>query len=112
MDGLQNILFWKYINFIFRPLHLSKLLCLINGDKVHSCSYSFIFECAVNVLQAFALLTLCFQASEGVPIRFFTILSELVEAYYKENMGLVTHLQYPVQKEEEPEDEPGRKQDR
>lgn len=46
------------------------------------------------------------QASEGVPIRFFTVLSDLVEAYYKENMGLVTHLQYPVQKEEEPEDEP------
>ncbi|KAF7711757.1 hypothetical protein HF521_000768 [Silurus meridionalis] len=46
------------------------------------------------------------QASEGVPIRFFSGISELVEAYYKENMGLVTHLQYPVQKEEEPEDEP------
>ncbi|XP_017335758.2 phosphatidylinositol 3,4,5-trisphosphate 5-phosphatase 1 isoform X2 [Ictalurus punctatus] len=46
------------------------------------------------------------QASEGVPIRFFSVVSELVEAYYKENMGLVTHLQYPVQKEEEPEDEP------
>uniref|UniRef100_A0A8B9KQ31 phosphatidylinositol-3,4,5-trisphosphate 5-phosphatase n=1 Tax=Astyanax mexicanus TaxID=7994 RepID=A0A8B9KQ31_ASTMX len=46
------------------------------------------------------------QASDGVPIRFFTVLSDLVEAYYKENMGLVTHLQYPVQKEEEPEEEP------
>ncbi|XP_066521279.1 phosphatidylinositol 3,4,5-trisphosphate 5-phosphatase 1 isoform X2 [Hoplias malabaricus] len=46
------------------------------------------------------------QASEGVPIRFFSKLPELVEAYYKENMGLVTHLQYPVQKEEEPEEEP------
>ncbi|GAA6102568.1 phosphatidylinositol 3,4,5-trisphosphate 5-phosphatase 1 isoform X1 [Tachysurus ichikawai] len=45
------------------------------------------------------------QASEGVPIRFFSMLPELVEAYYKENMGLVTHLQYPVQKEEEPDDE-------
>ncbi|KAK3557433.1 hypothetical protein QTP70_026637 [Hemibagrus guttatus] len=45
------------------------------------------------------------QASEGVPIRFFSVLSDLVEAYYKENMGLVTHLQYPVQKEEEPDDE-------
>lgn len=54
---------------------------------------------------------MCFQASEGVPIRFFSVVSELVEAYYKENMGLVTHLQYPVQKEEEPEDEPGRVQD-
>ncbi|XP_030647188.1 phosphatidylinositol 3,4,5-trisphosphate 5-phosphatase 1 [Chanos chanos] len=46
------------------------------------------------------------QASEGVPIRFFVALPDLVEAYYKENMGLVTHLQYPVQKEEEPEEEP------
>ncbi|KAI4892022.1 hypothetical protein NFI96_034231 [Prochilodus magdalenae] len=46
------------------------------------------------------------QASEGVPIRFFSVLSDLVDAYYKENMGLVTHLQYPVQKEEEPEEEP------
>lgn len=33
-----------------------------------------------------------------------------MEAYYKENMGLVTHLQYAVQKEkeEEPEEEPGK----
>uniref|UniRef100_A0A8C1D1A6 phosphatidylinositol-3,4,5-trisphosphate 5-phosphatase n=1 Tax=Cyprinus carpio carpio TaxID=630221 RepID=A0A8C1D1A6_CYPCA len=46
------------------------------------------------------------QASEGVPIRFFSLLPDLVEAYYKENMGLVTHLQYAVQKEEEPEEEP------
>ncbi|XP_072246198.1 phosphatidylinositol 3,4,5-trisphosphate 5-phosphatase 1 [Leuresthes tenuis] len=41
------------------------------------------------------------QASEGVPIRFFTMLPELVEAYYSPNMGLVTHLQCPVQREEE-----------
>ncbi|XP_046892955.1 phosphatidylinositol 3,4,5-trisphosphate 5-phosphatase 1 [Hypomesus transpacificus] len=46
------------------------------------------------------------QASEGVPIRFFSMLPELVEAYYSPNMGLVTHLQYPVPKEEEPEEEP------
>ncbi|KAL1023384.1 hypothetical protein UPYG_G00040160 [Umbra pygmaea] len=46
------------------------------------------------------------QASEGVPIRFFSVLTDLVEAYYSPNMGLVTHLQYPVQKEEEPEEEP------
>ncbi|XP_062306848.1 phosphatidylinositol 3,4,5-trisphosphate 5-phosphatase 1 [Osmerus eperlanus] len=46
------------------------------------------------------------QASEGVPIRFFSVLPELVEAYYSPNMGLVTHLQYPVPKEEEPEEEP------
>lgn len=47
------------------------------------------------------------QASEGVPIRFFSLLPELVEAYYNPNMGLVTHLQYPVQREEEVEEEPG-----
>uniref|UniRef100_A0A4W6DLN3 phosphatidylinositol-3,4,5-trisphosphate 5-phosphatase n=1 Tax=Lates calcarifer TaxID=8187 RepID=A0A4W6DLN3_LATCA len=46
------------------------------------------------------------QASEGVPIRFFTVLPELVEAYYSPNMGLVTHLQYSVQREEEVDDEP------
>uniref|UniRef100_A0A3B3QY45 phosphatidylinositol-3,4,5-trisphosphate 5-phosphatase n=1 Tax=Paramormyrops kingsleyae TaxID=1676925 RepID=A0A3B3QY45_9TELE len=45
------------------------------------------------------------QASAGVPIRFFSVLNDLVEEYYKENMGLVTHLQFPVQKEEEPEEE-------
>lgn len=47
------------------------------------------------------------QASEGVPIRFFSLLPELVEAYYNPNMGLVTHLQFPVQREEEVEEEPG-----
>lgn len=47
------------------------------------------------------------QASEGVPIRFFSVLTELVDAYYSPNMGLVTHLQYPVQREEEIEEEPG-----
>ncbi|XP_037530930.1 phosphatidylinositol 3,4,5-trisphosphate 5-phosphatase 1 [Nematolebias whitei] len=41
------------------------------------------------------------QASDGVPIRFFTMLPELVEAYYNPNMGLITHLQFPVQREEE-----------
>uniref|UniRef100_A0A8C4HNY1 phosphatidylinositol-3,4,5-trisphosphate 5-phosphatase n=1 Tax=Dicentrarchus labrax TaxID=13489 RepID=A0A8C4HNY1_DICLA len=46
------------------------------------------------------------QASEGVPIRFFSMLPELVEAYYSPNMGLVTHLQYPVQREEEVDEEP------
>uniref|UniRef100_A0A3B5L6H2 Inositol polyphosphate-5-phosphatase D n=1 Tax=Xiphophorus couchianus TaxID=32473 RepID=A0A3B5L6H2_9TELE len=45
------------------------------------------------------------QASEGVPIRFFAMLPELVEAYYNPNMGLVTHLQYAVQREEEAEEE-------
>uniref|UniRef100_A0A673XAB7 phosphatidylinositol-3,4,5-trisphosphate 5-phosphatase n=1 Tax=Salmo trutta TaxID=8032 RepID=A0A673XAB7_SALTR len=47
------------------------------------------------------------QASEGVPIRFFSVLTDLVETYYSPNMGLATHLQFPVQKEEEPEEEPG-----
>ncbi|KAK0137918.1 Phosphatidylinositol 3,4,5-trisphosphate 5-phosphatase 1 [Merluccius polli] len=46
------------------------------------------------------------QASEGVPNRFFSVLSDLVDAYYSPNMGLVTHLQYPVHKEEELDDEP------
>lgn len=47
------------------------------------------------------------QASEGVPMRFFTKLDQLIEFYKKENMGLVTHLQYPVPLEEEdPGDEP------
>ncbi|KAM3838183.1 phosphatidylinositol 3,4,5-trisphosphate 5-phosphatase 1-like [Diretmus argenteus] len=46
------------------------------------------------------------QASEGVPIRFFSVLSELVDAYYSPNMGLVTQLQFPVPKEEEVEDDP------
>ncbi|XP_007941957.1 phosphatidylinositol 3,4,5-trisphosphate 5-phosphatase 1 [Orycteropus afer afer] len=41
------------------------------------------------------------QASEGVPMRFFTRLDQLIEFYKKENMGLVTHLQYPVPLEEE-----------
>lgn len=35
------------------------------------------------------------------------MLPELVEAYYSPNMGLVTHLQYPVQREEEVDDESG-----
>ncbi|XP_055977855.1 LOW QUALITY PROTEIN: phosphatidylinositol 3,4,5-trisphosphate 5-phosphatase 1 [Sorex fumeus] len=41
------------------------------------------------------------QASEGVPMRLFTKLDQLIEFYRKENMGLVTHLQYPVPQEEE-----------
>lgn len=35
------------------------------------------------------------------------MLPELVEAYYNPNMGLVTHLQYAVQREEEAEEEQG-----
>ncbi|XP_032382090.1 phosphatidylinositol 3,4,5-trisphosphate 5-phosphatase 1 isoform X1 [Etheostoma spectabile] len=45
------------------------------------------------------------QASEGVPNMFFSMLPELVEAYYSPNMGLVTHLQYPVQREEDVDEE-------
>lgn len=35
------------------------------------------------------------------------MLPELVEAYYSPNMGLVTHLQYPVQREEDVDEEQG-----
>uniref|UniRef100_A0A8C7G922 phosphatidylinositol-3,4,5-trisphosphate 5-phosphatase n=1 Tax=Oncorhynchus kisutch TaxID=8019 RepID=A0A8C7G922_ONCKI len=45
------------------------------------------------------------EASEGVPIQLFSVLSDLVETFYSPNMGLATHLQFPVQKEEEPEEE-------
>uniref|UniRef100_A0A8C3XF28 phosphatidylinositol-3,4,5-trisphosphate 5-phosphatase n=1 Tax=Cyanoderma ruficeps TaxID=181631 RepID=A0A8C3XF28_9PASS len=41
------------------------------------------------------------QASEGVPVRYFQNLEELIEYYKKENMGLVWHLKYPVPREEE-----------
>ncbi|NWV40901.1 SHIP1 phosphatase, partial [Grantiella picta] len=42
-----------------------------------------------------------FQASEGVPVKYFQNLEELIEYYKKENMGLVWHLKYPVPREEE-----------
>ncbi|KFP73929.1 Phosphatidylinositol 3,4,5-trisphosphate 5-phosphatase 1, partial [Acanthisitta chloris] len=42
-----------------------------------------------------------FQASEGVPVKYFENLEELIEFYRKENMGLVWHLKYPVPREEE-----------
>ncbi|CAL1593254.1 unnamed protein product [Knipowitschia caucasica] len=45
------------------------------------------------------------QASEGVPIRFFSGLNELVDAYNNPGLGLVTHLQNPVQREEDMEDD-------
>ncbi|NXV04103.1 SHIP1 phosphatase, partial [Cettia cetti] len=41
------------------------------------------------------------QASEGVPVKCFQNLEELIEYYKKENMGLVWHLKYPVPREEE-----------
>ncbi|NWU97387.1 SHIP1 phosphatase, partial [Upupa epops] len=47
------------------------------------------------------------QASEGVPVKYFESLEELIEFYRKENMGLVWHLKYPVpREEEEPAEEP------
>ncbi|NXQ58566.1 SHIP1 phosphatase, partial [Anthoscopus minutus] len=41
------------------------------------------------------------QASEGVPVKYFQNLEELIEYYKKEHMGLVWHLKYPVPREEE-----------
>ncbi|NWR61589.1 SHIP1 phosphatase, partial [Bucorvus abyssinicus] len=41
------------------------------------------------------------QASEGVPVKYFENLEDLIEFYKKENMGLVWHLKYPVPREEE-----------
>ncbi|KAB0391135.1 hypothetical protein E2I00_008544 [Balaenoptera physalus] len=71
---------------------------------------SFLVRASESVSRAYALcvllfnvllLGICPQASEGVPMRFFTKLDQLIEFYKKENMGLVTHLQYPVPLEEE-----------
>ncbi|NWR91088.1 SHIP1 phosphatase, partial [Furnarius figulus] len=41
------------------------------------------------------------QASEGVPVKYFENLEELIEFYKKGNMGLIWHLKYPVPREEE-----------
>ncbi|XP_064021371.1 phosphatidylinositol 3,4,5-trisphosphate 5-phosphatase 1 isoform X2 [Pogoniulus pusillus] len=41
------------------------------------------------------------QASEGVPVKYFETLEELIDFYKQENMGLVWHLKYPVPREEE-----------
>ncbi|XP_018423157.1 PREDICTED: phosphatidylinositol 3,4,5-trisphosphate 5-phosphatase 1 [Nanorana parkeri] len=41
------------------------------------------------------------EASEGVPMRLFVNLQELIDFYRKENVGLVTNLRNPVQREEE-----------
>ncbi|NXT82126.1 SHIP1 phosphatase, partial [Zapornia atra] len=41
------------------------------------------------------------QASEGVAVKCFENLEDLIEFYKKENMGLVWHLKYPVPREEE-----------
>ncbi|XP_023379541.1 phosphatidylinositol 3,4,5-trisphosphate 5-phosphatase 1 [Pteropus vampyrus] len=84
---------------------------------------SFLVRASESISRAYALCVLLpneddkftVQASEGVPMRFFTKLDQLIEFYKKENMGLVTHLQYPVPLEEEeagdePEEETGSKQ--
>jgi len=47
-------------------------------------------------------------------VKYFDNLEELIEFYKKENMGLVWHLKYPVQREEEeaadePEEDAGKK---
>ncbi|XP_010219061.1 PREDICTED: phosphatidylinositol 3,4,5-trisphosphate 5-phosphatase 1 [Tinamus guttatus] len=41
------------------------------------------------------------QASEGVPVKYFENLEELIDFYKQENMGLVWHLKYAVPREEE-----------
>ncbi|NWX85336.1 SHIP1 phosphatase, partial [Nothoprocta pentlandii] len=41
------------------------------------------------------------QASEGVPVKYFKNLEELIDFYKQENMGLVWHLKYAVPREEE-----------
>ncbi|XP_053316907.1 phosphatidylinositol 3,4,5-trisphosphate 5-phosphatase 1 isoform X2 [Spea bombifrons] len=51
------------------------------------------------------------QASEGVAMRLFTSLLELIEFYRNENLGLVTHLQYPILKEDEGPEEPDEEQE-
>ncbi|XP_075425723.1 phosphatidylinositol 3,4,5-trisphosphate 5-phosphatase 1 isoform X2 [Ascaphus truei] len=51
------------------------------------------------------------QASEGVPMRFFVSLVELIDFYRKENVGLVTHLQFPAQQEEEGPEEQDEEQE-
>ncbi|XP_040204870.1 phosphatidylinositol 3,4,5-trisphosphate 5-phosphatase 1 isoform X1 [Rana temporaria] len=51
------------------------------------------------------------EASEGVPMRLFVNLQELIDFYRKENVGLVTNLRNPVQREEEGPEEPDEDQD-
>lgn len=51
------------------------------------------------------------EASEGVPMRLFVNLQELVDFYRKENVGLITNLRNPVQREEEGPEEPDEDQE-
>uniref|UniRef100_A0A8C3UBJ8 phosphatidylinositol-3,4,5-trisphosphate 5-phosphatase n=1 Tax=Catharus ustulatus TaxID=91951 RepID=A0A8C3UBJ8_CATUS len=67
---------------------------------------SFLVRASESIASAYALcvhgcLCVLFQASEGVPVKYFQNLEELIEYYKKENMGLVWHLKYPVPREEE-----------
>ncbi|XP_061861671.1 phosphatidylinositol 3,4,5-trisphosphate 5-phosphatase 1 [Colius striatus] len=80
---------------------------------------SFLVRASESIASAYALCVLCrkcvytyrilpdkenkliVQASEGVPVKYFENLEELIEFYKKENMGLVWHLKYPVPREEE-----------
>uniref|UniRef100_A0A4W3IR16 phosphatidylinositol-3,4,5-trisphosphate 5-phosphatase n=1 Tax=Callorhinchus milii TaxID=7868 RepID=A0A4W3IR16_CALMI len=41
------------------------------------------------------------QASEGIKVKYFSKLTELIDYYMKQNMGLVTHLKHPVERDEE-----------
>uniref|UniRef100_A0A8C3CGW1 phosphatidylinositol-3,4,5-trisphosphate 5-phosphatase n=1 Tax=Cairina moschata TaxID=8855 RepID=A0A8C3CGW1_CAIMO len=59
---------------------------------------SFLVRASESIASALCVL---FQASEGVPVKYFENLEELIEFYKKENMGLVWHLKYPVPREEE-----------
>uniref|UniRef100_A0A8D2PFL9 phosphatidylinositol-3,4,5-trisphosphate 5-phosphatase n=1 Tax=Zosterops lateralis melanops TaxID=1220523 RepID=A0A8D2PFL9_ZOSLA len=60
---------------------------------------SFLVRASESIASAYALWAMF--ASEGVPVRYFQNLEELIEYYKKENMGLVWHLKYPVPREEE-----------
>ncbi|XP_021400040.1 phosphatidylinositol 3,4,5-trisphosphate 5-phosphatase 1 isoform X2 [Lonchura striata] len=80
---------------------------------------SFLVRASESIPSAYALCVLCrncvytyrilpdkenkliVQASDGVPVKYFQNLEELIEYYKKENMGLVWHLKYPVPREEE-----------
>uniref|UniRef100_A0A8C3MHN4 phosphatidylinositol-3,4,5-trisphosphate 5-phosphatase n=1 Tax=Geospiza parvula TaxID=87175 RepID=A0A8C3MHN4_GEOPR len=60
---------------------------------------SFLVRASESIASAYALWAMF--ASEGVPVKYFQNLEELIDYYKKENMGLVWHLKYPVPREEE-----------